>query len=362
MKQILSVDIENDKSINYNIEISDDSFLKLREDIDAMTSGKKVLWVVSQKVYKLYAKELNLTDANVFILKDGESQKNFKNYSRILERAYELGLSRKDYLIALGGGVIGDIVGFAASTYMRGISFIQIPTTLLSMVDSSVGGKTAIDLENGKNIVGSFYQPAKVFININFLKTLDKRQYLSGLGEVLKYAFIEDNCGYKHSLFFLEHLTLSCEKLLERETKNLMRVIEYCLNLKTAVVMQDEKETGLRKILNFGHTFGHALETLGKYKKYTHGEAVVQGMFFIFNWAYSKGFVTYSYYRMAVELLTKYGFKGVNVSKLSSDKLIEFMKKDKKANANKITFIIPTEKKKVKELSLGIDEVLEMFL
>lgn len=362
MKQILSVDIKNDKSIDYKIEISDDNFLKLREDIDLITAGRKALWVVSQKVYKLYAKKLNLANAEVFVLKDGEAQKNFKNYSKILERAYELGLSRSDYLIALGGGVVGDIVGFAASTYMRGISFIQIPTTLLSMVDSSVGGKTAIDLENGKNIVGSFYQPKKVFININFLKTLDKRQYFSGLGEVLKYAFIEDNCGYKHSLFFFEHLTLSCGKLLEREPKNLMRVIEYCLNMKTAVVMQDEKEAGLRKILNFGHTFGHALETLGKYKKYTHGEAVVQGMFFIFNWAYSKGYITYSYYRMATELLAKYGFRGIDVSKLPSEKLIEFMKKDKKANSDKITFIIPTEKKKVKEISLNINEVLEMFI
>ena len=173
------------------------------------------------------------------------------------------------------------------------------------------------------------------------------------------------NClrkSLKHSLFFFEHLTLSCEKLLDREPKNLMRVIEYCLNLKTAVVMQDEKETGLRKILNFGHTFGHALETLGKYKKYTHGEAVVQGMFFIFNWAYSKGYITYSYYRMATELLSKYGFKGMNILNLPTEKLIEHMKKDKKATSNKITFIIPTEKKKVKEVNLSIDEVLEMLL
>lgn len=361
MKQILSVDIRNDKLIDYKIEISDESLLKLREDIDVITSGKKVIWVVSQKVYKLYAKELNLVNSNVFVLKDGEAQKNFKNYSKILEYAYELGLTRNDYFIALGGGVVGDIVGFAASTYMRGINFIQVPTTLLSMVDSSVGGKTAIDLENGKNIVGSFYQPKKVFININFLKTLDKRQYLSGIGEILKYAFIEDNCGYKHSLFFFEHLTLSCEKLLEREPKNLMRVIEYCLNMKTAVVVQDEKESGLRKVLNFGHTFGHALETLGKYKKYTHGEAVVQGMFFIFNWAYSRGHIAYSYYRMAIELLTKYGFKGVNISKLPSEKLLEFMKKDKKASADKITFIIPVEKKKVKEITLTSAEVQNMF-
>lgn len=362
MKQILNVEIKNNKTVDYKIEITDDNLTKLKEDINLYTSGHKRLFVVSEKVFKIYAKELNLLPCETIVLKDGESQKNLKNYAKILEKCIDIGLTRKDYLIALGGGVIGDLTGFAASTYMRGINFIQVPTTLLSMVDSSVGGKTAIDMGEGKNIVGAFYQPQKVFININFLKTLDKKQYMSGLGEVLKYAFIEDNCGFKHTLFFFEHLTLSCEKLLEREPMNLMRVIEYCLNLKIAVVNQDEKEAGLRKILNFGHTIGHALEAYTKYKKFTHGEAVVYGMFFIFNWAYSKNFISYSYYRMATELLAKYGFRGIKISKFSTNRLLELMKKDKKATLNKITFIIPIEKKKVKEVSLNIDEVLEMLL
>lgn len=360
MKQILNVKINDSK--NYKINITDDKFSKLIEDINLLTSAQKRLFVVSQKVYNLYKKELCIDEQELLILKDGESEKNFKNYIKILETALTIGLTRTDAIIAIGGGVIGDIVGFAASTYMRGIDFIQVPTTLLSMVDSSVGGKTAIDMNNVKNIVGSFYQPKEVFININFLKTLDKKQYMSGLGEILKYAFIEDICGYKHSLFMFEYLTLGCEKLLEKEAMTVFRVIEYCLNLKIAVVSKDEKECDLRKILNFGHTFGHALESITKYKKYTHGEAVIQGIFFILNWAYSQNFISYSYYRLSTELLNKYGFKNLNLAKkYKTEKLLEFIKKDKKASSDKISFIIPYDKKKVKTISLTVEEVTKMF-
>ena len=360
MKQILNVNINNSKS--YNINITDDSIAKLMEDVNRLTSAQKRLFVVSQKVYNLYKQDLCLNKEELLVLKDGEAEKNFKNYTKILETAAMLGLTRNDVMIAIGGGVVGDIVGFAASTYMRGIDFIQVPTTLLSMVDSSVGGKTAIDLNGIKNIVGSFYQPKEVFININFLNTLDKKQFMSGLGEVLKYAFIEDDCGYKHSLFLFEYLTLGCEKLLAKETMTVFRVIEYCLNLKIAVVNQDEKENDLRRILNLGHTLGHALESITKYKKYTHGEAVVQGIFFILNWAYSQNIITYSYYRLSIELLNKYGFKNQNlIEKYPTEKLVEYMKKDKKATSDKITFVVPSEKKKVKIMALTIDEVLKMF-
>ncbi len=355
MRQTLNVEAGN-----YQIILSDETFSKLMEDVLAFTNTQKRLFVISKKVYKLYKEKLGLIDTELLILNDGEKEKNFKNYTKILEAAQRIGLTRSDVIIAIGGGVIGDITGFAASTYMRGIDYIQIPTTLLSMVDSSVGGKTAIDMDGVKNIVGAFYQPKKVFININFLKTLDKRQFMSGLGEVLKYAFIENNCGYKHSLFFFEYLTLCCEKLLEQEPMTVMRVIEYCLHLKIAVVNQDEKESGLRKVLNLGHTFGHALETLGKYKQFTHGEAVIQGIFFIFNYAYSHGIINYSYYRLSMDLLAKYGFKTYK-NKYTPTEFVELMKKDKKAANNKITFVVPCDKKEVKEISLSADNVLQIF-
>ena len=358
MKQTLKVQISDNKE--YLIEISDSSFAKLNQEIYELTRSQKRLVVMSKKVYDLYFNELNFSEDEVFVLKDGEKEKNIKNYLKIMKRAIDMGLTRNDVLIAVGGGVVGDITGFVASTYMRGIDFIQVPTTLLSAVDSSVGGKTAIDFAEAKNIVGTFYQPKKVFININFLKTLDKRQFMSGLGEVLKYAFIEESCNFKMPLYLFEFLTLGCEKILEKEPITIIRMIEYSLNLKIAVVNQDEKEGGLRKILNFGHTLAHALETITKYKKYTHGEAVVYGMFFILDWAYKMQYITYSYYRLSIELLEKYGFKRL-CKKYPKEKLIEIMKKDKKASSDKITFIIPSDKKRVKEIKLTPLDVEEMF-
>ncbi len=357
MKQILNIKTQTKE---YSIEISDNNFSKLNQEINEATKGQKRLIVISKKVYDLYYNKFDFSEDELFILKDGEKEKNYKNYIKIVNRAAEIGLTRKDVMVALGGGVVGDITGFAASTYMRGIDYIQVPTTLLSMVDSSVGGKTAIDLKEAKNIIGTFYQPKAVFVNINFLKTLDKRQFLSGLGEVLKYAFIEENCGYKTALYLFEFLTLGCEKILQKEPITIIRMIEYCLNLKASVVNQDEKEGGLRKVLNFGHTLAHALETITKYKKYTHGEAVVYGMFFIINWAYKHEYISYSDYRLSMELLEKYGFKPL--SKIySNEKLIEIMKKDKKASDGKITFIIPVSKKRVKEIKLTPQEVYYML-
>ena len=358
MKQTLQVNIDTGK--NYLIEISDNSFEKLNRGIDEATKGQKRLIVISKKVYDLYYTRLNFSEDELFILKDGEKEKNYKNYLKIIEKAVELGLTRKDAMVAVGGGVAGDLTGFAASTYMRGIDFIQVPTTLLSAVDSSVGGKTAIDLAEAKNIIGTFYQPKAVFININFLNTLDKRQFMSGLGEVLKYAFIENNCGYQTALYLFEFLTLGCEKIMQKEPLTIIRMIEYCLNLKIAVVNQDEKECGLRKVLNFGHTLAHALETITKYKKYTHGEAVVYGMFFIIEWAYNHEYISYSYYRLSKELLEKYGFKPLDKS-FPVEKIIEIMKKDKKASDGKITFIIPCDKKQVKEIKLTPAEASCMF-
>ena len=357
MKQTLKVQT---KDKEYEIYISDDSFLKLCSDVCEFTSGQKRLVVISKKVYKLYSKELNFCADEILALNDGEKEKNIKNYMKILECALKTGLTRKDVIIAVGGGVIGDIAGFAASTYMRGIDFIQIPTTLLAGVDSSVGGKTAIDLKGGKNTAGSFYQPKAVFININFLKTLDKRQYLSGLGEVLKYAFIEKSCECEKELYLLELLTLECEKVMSREPFTIIRIIEYCLNLKIAVVNRDEKENGLRRVLNFGHTSAHALETVTKYKKYTHGEAVAYGMFFIIRWAYKKEYISPSYYKMAAELLKTYGFEPLK-DKYPPKQLLSVMQKDKKADPNKITFIVPCGKKSVKEIKLSPVETEKML-
>ena len=348
------------KKKKYEIDLSDSSFAKLNQEIFELTKGQKRLVVISKKVYKIYSHDLNFDEKELYIFPDGEKEKNYSNYLKIINRAIELGLSRKDVIIAVGGGVVGDIAGFAASTYMRGIDFIQIPTTLLSAVDSSVGGKTAIDYKNVKNIIGSFYQPKKVIININFLKTLDDKQFKSGLGEVVKYAFIENNCGYNIPLYFFEFLTLGCEKVKEREPITIFRLIEYCLRMKISVVEKDEKESKLRRILNFGHTLGHALESITKYKRYTHGEAVAYGMCFIIEWAYKKEYISYSYCRHSIELLEKYGFKPLK-EKYDITELVEIMKKDKKASEKGIAFIIPTDKKTVKEIQVSPFDAESMF-
>ena len=357
MNQILKSEIGT-----YNINISDDSLSTLMENIYESTKNQKKLFVISKKVHRIYADLLNISKDCTIIINDGEKEKNIKNYLRIIQKAFELKLNRNDVIIAIGGGVIGDISGFAASTYMRGIDYIQVPTTLLSMVDSCVGGKTAIDTVDAKNLIGSFYQPKEVFININFIKTLDDKQFRSGLGEVLKYGFIENNCQCDKKLFLFEYLTLCCEKFLCKDLLVIIRIIEYCLRLKIAVVNQDEKETtGIRKILNLGHTFGHALETITKFKAYTHGEAIIQGIFFVFNWAYKQNLITYSYYRLSIELLNKYGFhedKKV-IKKFGIEKLAQLMFMDKKTTNNGVAFIIPNEKKEVKEVL--ISDIKSMF-
>ena len=357
MKKILTVEVKN-----YDIVISDEEITKLRDDLDIETYGQKRLFVVSKKVYGLYQKYLNLPEEETLILNDGEREKNPKNYLKIIEAASRAELTRSDVIVAIGGGVIGDLAGFAASTYMRGIDYIQVPTTLLSMVDSSVGGKTAIDVAGVKNIAGTFYQPKKVFVNIKFLDTLDNRQYYSGLGEVMKYAFIEDSCQYSTPIYLFEYLTLCAEKLQEKDPITVSRVIEYCLNLKIAVVNQDEKESGLRKILNFGHTFAHAIESLSGFKKFTHGEAVVQGIYFALKWAHNDGLISYSYYRLSLDLLDKYHFESKELIKnkcYSPLEIIDAMKNDKKVQKDKITFIIPYDKKHVKEVKIKPIDLLE---
>ena len=288
---------------NYPIKINNNDIPELYNEVLEITGKNNILAVISQKVFKLYGNFLNLPKERIFILKDGEKEKNFKTYQKILAAALKLKLTRNDFIIAIGGGVCGDIAGFAAATYMRGIHLIQIPTTLLACVDSSVGGKTGIDTGYGKNLIGAFYQPDAVLINTNFLKTLDERQLKTGLGEVVKYAFIEKSCKCDEEFNLINFLSLNSDKILAKDNKTLEYLINICISLKKSVVEKDEKEGGLRKILNFGHTYAHAVEKLTKYKKYTHGEAVVKGMEFTFDMAQKMGIIVESYKYIAEDLI-----------------------------------------------------------
>ena len=351
----LSVNIKSEEK-NYPIIIKNEAITDLAEKIFSAVDGRNYLAVISEKVEKLYGTMLNIPPKHKFILKDGEKEKNFKNYKKITEHALKMKLTRKDAIIAIGGGVAGDLAGFAASTYMRGIDFIQVPTTLLACVDSSVGGKVAIDTDFGKNLVGSFYQPKSVLINPKFLKTLDDRQFKTGMGEVVKYSFIEKSCMCDEDLNLTNFLSEKSELILNRDEKTLSKLIEICIKLKASVVEKDEKESGLRRILNFGHTYGHAIEKITKYKKYTHGEAIVEGMRFAFNLAVKKNLIDKNYMFLAEDVIKKFDFR--KIPQFNIDKMIDLMHLDKKATSKSIVFILPTDYSTVKAFELKPEEII----
>ncbi len=360
MKPSILVEIPQENTKSYPIYISKEPIRDLAKRLNDISSSRRRLVVISKKVYKLYKNEFDFSQEELFILNDGEHQKNMNNYLKIVQKAIELGLSRKDLIIAIGGGVVGDLAGFVAATYMRGIDFIQVPTTLLSFVDSSVGGKTGLDLPNAKNYIGAFYQPKTVFINLNFILTLDKKQMLSGYGEILKYAFIELSCKCEKTHLLIEFLSIAADRILDNNMNLIERLVRICLDMKISVVQKDETEGGLRKVLNFGHTYGHALETITHYRKYTHGEAVVYGMMLAFDYALRTKMINQTYYNLAYDLFKKYGFKPIKPVKYNHDKLINIMKYDKKANNGRITMILPDKKGSVTEVEITNETLFEM--
>lgn len=355
MSNVIVVEISEDNK--YPIFINSDPINNIQREIANYTKANKFLIIVSEKVNKLYEKQLNFPNSIKFVLKDGEEQKNFKNYQNILNFALKNKLERKDAIVAIGGGVVGDIAGFVASTYLRGIDFIQIPTTLLACVDSSVGGKTAINTKFGKNLVGTFYQPKAVFCNLNFLKTLDERQFMTGLAEIIKYAFIEKSCPCNKDYNFFNFLMENYDKILSRDEDTLIKIIQISLELKASVVINDEKEKGLRKILNFGHTYGHAVEKITNYKKYTHGEAVAIGMIFAINLAFKKELISKDYNNESVALIDK--FKLIKkMPKFNNKKLVKLMESDKKVEDGKINFILPSSKAYVNSFEIKPEEII----
>ncbi len=238
-------------------------------------TSSQILVVTNETVAPLYLasveKHLGNIDYETLILPDGETYKSLDSFNQIISRLMEKKYSRTCILIALGGGVIGDLTGFAAACYQRGVKFIQIPTTLLAQVDSSVGGKTAVNHVLGKNMIGAFHQPCAVYADTETLATLPDREFSAGLAEVIKYGIIRDN-------EFYDWLENNIELIMKRDDEALEYTIERsCIN-KAEVVAEDERESGIRAILNLGHTFGHAIETALNYKTWLHGEAVGCGM------------------------------------------------------------------------------------
>ncbi|HSM69371.1 MAG TPA: 3-dehydroquinate synthase, partial [Xanthomonadales bacterium] len=235
----------------------------------------KILVVSNEVVAPLYLDRLCASleglHLDTLVLPDGEETKNFDTWTRIIDRLVDMQAGRDACLLALGGGVTGDLCGFAAATYMRGVAYIQVPTSLLAQVDAAIGGKTGINHPQGKNLVGAFHQPLAVMADTAALETLPRRHFVAGLAEVVKYGAIRDPG-------FLQWLEQHSAEIGEREPDCLGRVIETCVRNKAEVVAADELEAGQRALLNFGHSFGHALESVTGYQKYLHGEAVSIGM------------------------------------------------------------------------------------
>lgn len=260
---------------SYEITIGKGVLGQLPKRIEKLVPSKKIIVLTNKTVHKLYFKRVNALlkrfGAEWIVIPDGEKHKNLETVEKIYGRMVQAGMNRKSAVVALGGGVIGDMAGFAAATYMRGIPFIQIPTTLLAQVDSSVGGKTGVDLPSGKNLVGAFHQPLWVGIDTDFLKTLPRREYRCGLSEVVKYGVLWDER-------FFGYIEKNVGKILALNHNALEEIIGRSCAIKAKIVSQDEKENGVRALLNLGHTVGHAVEALSGFNRILHGEAVSMGM------------------------------------------------------------------------------------
>ncbi|MCX7140368.1 MAG: 3-dehydroquinate synthase [Proteobacteria bacterium] len=266
------------------------------------------------------------------VLEDGERYKDWATLNRIYDALLQQGCDRKTTLIALGGGVVGDLAGFAAATYMRGIPFIQVPTTLLAQVDSSIGGKTGINHPLGKNMIGAFYQPRLVLADTGVLKSLPAREFSAGLAEVIKHGLVRD-------ADFLGWLEQNMEKLLAGDEDSRAHAVRRCCEIKAEVVAEDERETGVRALLNFGHTFGHAIESALGYGTWLHGEAVAAGMVMAADLSRRLGYIQPADVDRIVLLLQRAGLP-VAPPDIELARFLELMGTDKKAEGGKLRFIL----------------------
>ena len=307
-----------------------------------LPAGATALIVTNVTVGPLYAQRLQATlqtrfkTVHIISLPDGEEQKNWQTLNSIFDDLLAKACDRKTVLFALGGGVVGDMTGFAAASYMRGVPFVQVPTTLLAQVDSSVGGKTGINHPMGKNMVGAFYQPLQVVCDLDTLKTLPARELSAGLAEVIKYGPIAD-------MAFFDWIEANLDKLLQRDMGALAYAVQRSCEIKAWVVGQDERESGLRAILNFGHTFGHAIEAGMGYGTWLHGEAVGCGMVMAAKLSHALGLVDAPFVQRLTVLVQKAGLPTIAPRLAEVDnagRYLELMRVDKKAQGGEIRFVV----------------------
>ncbi len=321
---------------SYPIKIKRGLLNEVGTEIKKVFKGKKIFILTDKNVNLHYGDKVksNLInegyDVRLMALEPGEETKSFNTLPSVYNEFLDFKLTRSDLVITLGGGVIGDLGGFAASTFLRGVAFVQIPTSILAQVDSSVGGKVAVDLDKGKNLVGSFYHPKLVLIDPDVLETLDDRFYRDGLAEVIKYGCIKD----REFFYFLKSL-----KTKEEVMNNIEKIIHKCCYIKKCVVENDERDTGERMLLNFGHTLGHAIEAYYNYKKFSHGEAVAIGMYLISRISEEKGLTEKGVAEDIKEILIQYGLP-YEVQIDEKSKIIETISLDKKNIDNVLKVVL----------------------
>ncbi len=324
---------------SYSIYIQSNILNDLSSYLSEILCSKTVVMITDKKVHGLYgdqiAESLAKQDYQVHLhtVRTGERSKRLKTVSDIYTWMLERSLPRDIAVIALGGGVIGDLAGFVAATYLRGVRLIQLPTTLLAQVDSSVGGKVGVNHALGKNTIGAFYQPELVLIDPTVLRTLEKRELYCGLSEIVKYGLILDA-----ELF--EDIRINTSKIVSlSDDEWLERVIAQCCRLKAAVVQQDEKESGLRRILNYGHTVGHALETATRYSYFTHGEAISWGMLVAAKISCELGYLTKPDFEIIQKTIAHLK-KAPVPQTLDSEELLNLMFRDKKMSQQGLNFVL----------------------
>ena len=320
---VVPISLENSKNIEYDIIIDNLPSLKFNTKVAIITND-----TVAPLHLEFLLSNIKADNISVVTIKDGEKYKNLETIEYILDKLFKSKLDRKSTLIAFGGGVIGDMTGFTASLYQRGIDFVQIPTTLLSQVDASVGGKTGVNNKYGKNLVGAFYQPKAVYIDPKFLDTLPSREFSAGVAEIIKMAVMFD----KNYFQYMQENSLD-------DKDNLKMTIKKSVELKANVVNQDEREAGIRAVLNYGHTFAHVIENETNYTKYLHGEAVAIGIIMANELSCELGLLTRDEFDEIKELLVRYNLP-VDYKIKDIDSFYEHFFLDKKSFNNNIKFIL----------------------
>ena len=327
---------------SYDIQIGSGNLALLSAFLRARCAASHVVIITDDQVDPLYADRLGDQlvedgwEVHVLIVPAGEQSKSIDNAEELWETMLDEGTDRKSIVLAVGGGVVGDLAGFAAATYARGLQFFQVPTTLLAQVDSSVGGKVGINLPGAKNMVGAFWQPRGVLIDVDVLTTLPDREYRAGLAEVVKYGVILD-------AEFFAYLEQHLPGIQDRDPAVLTHIIHRCCRLKADVVEQDEQElSGLRAVLNYGHTFAHAFEAAGDYGTLLHGEAVSIGMECAARLAHRLGRIDDQFLARQTALLTALALP-TQVPASDADELLRIMRRDKKVDEGRLRFVLPTK-------------------